>query len=466
MFRALRFLIFLGLLTGAVVWLANRPGVVTLRWLGWRADTSVALLIALVAAIAILASLLYRFWLFIRRAPKKIVRAYGDNRQRRGYLALTRGMVAVAAGDAEEAGKQAGRANGLLSDPPLTMLLSAQAAQLKGDEAAAAGFFTAMMKKPETEFLGLRGLLTQALKQGDGAGALKLAKRAYRIRPASRWVAANLFDLQVQAGDWPGAANTLKRSLKNKLVDKCEAKRREAVLAFEESRRALDEGDRDKALRLAGKAHKSAPDFQPAAVALARALVETGGLRRAARTIEQAWGQCPHPDFPELYFKAKRASDPLPKLKAAKRLVSFSPDHEESGIIVAETALAAEIWGEARKSLEPLISGAPAPSRRVCRLMARLEESEHGDQKKSREWLMRAAAADADPAWVCSDCGNSVGGWSLLCGKCGGFDTYAWGTPPHIAGLTGGDAAPELIPPAIPAVPAARDLVDDRRPEQ
>ncbi len=465
MFRALRFLIFLGLLTGAVVWLANRPGEVSLSWLGWRADTSVALLIALVAAVGVAAALLYRFWLFIRRAPKRVVRAYGDNRRRRGYLALTRGMVAVAAGDAEEAGKQAGRANGLLSDPPLTMLLSAQAAQLNGDETAAANFFTAMLEKPETEFLGLRGLLTQALKRGDGANALKLAGRAYRIRPTSGWVAANLFDLQVQAGDWPAAANTLKRSVKNKLVDKSEARRREAVLAFEESRRAFDEGDNDKALRLARKAHKSAADFQPAALVLARVLVETGGLRRAARTIEQAWGQAPHPDFAELYFKAKGAADPLAKLKAAKRLASFHPAHEESGIIVAESALAAEIWGEARKSLEPL-SSAPTPSRRVCRLMARLEESEHGDEKKSREWLMRAAAADADPAWVCSQCGNSVGGWSLLCGKCGGFDTYTWGAPPHIP-VFAGTAGPEVIPPAIaPAARSGPDFVDDRRPEQ
>lgn len=446
MFRALRFLIFLGLLTGSVVWLANRPGVVTLSWLGWRADTSVALLIALIAVIAALAALLYRFWLLIRRAPKRIVRAYDDNRRRRGYLALTRGMVAVAAGDAEEADKQAGRAKGLLSDPPLTMLLSAQAAQLKGDEAAAADFFTAMLEKPETEFLGLRGLLTQVMKKGDGMRALKLAERAYRIRPASEWVAANLFDLQVQAGDWPAAANTLKSSVKNKLVDKGEAKRRETALASEESRRAFDEGDTDKALRLARKAHKSSPDFQPAAVALARALVETGSLRRAAGTIEQAWGREPHPDFGELYFKAKRADDPLARLKAAKRLATFRPDHEESGIIVAEAALAAEIWGEARKSLEPLISGAPSPPRRVCKIMARLEENEHGDEKKSREWLLRAAAAAADPAWVCSECGNSVGGWSLLCGKCGGFDTYRWGTPPHIAGPA---AAPEIIPPVL-----------------
>ena len=45
--------------------------------------------------------------------------------------------------------------------------LAAQAAQLNGDELAARKYFTAMLDRPETRFLGLRGLLTQALKTGD-----------------------------------------------------------------------------------------------------------------------------------------------------------------------------------------------------------------------------------------------------------------------------------------------------------
>ena len=49
-----------------------------------------------------------------------------------------------------------------------------------------------MMEQPETEFLGLRGLLTQAIKRGDKGEALDLARRAYRLKPKSAWVAANI----------------------------------------------------------------------------------------------------------------------------------------------------------------------------------------------------------------------------------------------------------------------------------
>src|SRR5262249_1991532 len=74
-------------------------------------------------------------------------------------------------GGCGEAKRQAKIANNLLNDPPLTLLLAAQTAQLGGDEDAARRYFTAMLEKPETAFLGLRGLLMQAMKAGDRAEA-------------------------------------------------------------------------------------------------------------------------------------------------------------------------------------------------------------------------------------------------------------------------------------------------------
>ena len=43
-----------------------------------------------------------------------------------------------------------------------------------------------MLKHPETEFLGLRGLLAQAMKEGDWETALKLARRAICAAPTRR----------------------------------------------------------------------------------------------------------------------------------------------------------------------------------------------------------------------------------------------------------------------------------------
>ena len=437
MIQALWFMVVLAALALAGVWLADNPGSVTVQWQGYRLDSSVALLLGAVAVVAVLAALAYRFWVVLRGLPAAARRWRLGRRQRRGFDALTRGMVAVAAGDAEDAGRQGKRAEGLLEDPPLTLLLSAQAAQLAGDEQAAERFFEAMLERPETEFLGLRGLLTQAMKRHDWDEALALARRAHRLRPKSDWVAVNLLDLQVRAGQWLDAEITLGEAAKHALVPPPLVGRQRAALLHEQSQEAQSGGDSAKALKLARRAHDQDPAFVPAAVRLARLLVADGKGPRAAQVIEKTWSHEPHPDLYEVYRTARPAADSLALARGVQRLAATNPDHPESHIALAEAALEARLWGEARSHLIAA-AGAEAPAR-VCRLMARLEEDEHGDVAGAREWLMRASVADPDPAWVCESCGNVAPEWTILCGKCEGFDRFAWRTPPRIARL----AAPE-----------------------
>src|SRR5208282_5369545 len=187
---------------------ADHQGSVTLHWADIRIDTSVAVLAAAVAVIAAAAALFYQLWRWLWRAPRAFARSRREHRRLKGYHALTQGMVAVAAGDAAEARRQARRADVLLNEPPLTMLLSAQAAQLNGDEAAAERYFRAMLERRETEFLGLRGLIMQATKKGDTARALGLARRAKLLRPKTEWVLATLHELEARAGDWRSAGET------------------------------------------------------------------------------------------------------------------------------------------------------------------------------------------------------------------------------------------------------------------
>src|SRR5689334_8105667 len=155
----------------AAVWLAERPGTVTAEWQGWRLDSSVGVLLVAVVVLVLLCIggwLLYRW---IVGAPFALLEGWGESRKKRGYRALTQGLAAVAAGDAVDAQKNARKAEQLLDEPPLTLLLSAQAAQLAGDRDGATRAFTAMLDDEHMAFLGLRGLITQALREGDQAKA-------------------------------------------------------------------------------------------------------------------------------------------------------------------------------------------------------------------------------------------------------------------------------------------------------
>ena len=391
MIRWLFFLVALGLAAYGAYWLTLNSGSVTLEWLGYQVDTSVAVLLVVVLAIAVVTAVIYRFWRSLRRAPRAFGRWRKERRRRRGYESLRRGLVAVAAGDADVARRQARRAEALVHDRPLTMLLSAQAAQLQGDESAAATFFTAMRANRETEFLGLRGLLTQAMKRQDWNEALKLARRAYTLSPKSEWVVKTLYDLQKRTGKWTDAEVTLGESVKLKMIPAGDASRERAEMQY---RKSLECEGRE-ALDWARKAHRSDPTLMPAAVRLAKLFVAGGSLRKAAALIETMWERNPDPELAEVYWAARKCDDSLKKMQAAQRLATFNPKHEESRITVAVAALEARLWGEARSNLEPIAGDDASP--RVCRLMAELEEAEHGDLARARTWLIRASGDEHAP---------------------------------------------------------------------
>lgn len=452
MIRAFFLFLILVAVSLGVAWFADHPGDVTVFWLGHRIDTSFAVMAAALAALSVVSGLLWRSWGAVKSAVKLTGSARMERRRHRGYKALTRGFVAVAAGDPDEARRQAERADVLLADPPLTMLLSAQAAQLTGDHEAARKYFISMLDRPDTAFLGLRGLLNQAMRDGDKNEALALAQRAYRLRPNTPGLIAVLIELQSQAGQWAEAAAVLHRAARKRVM--ASARRGEAVALFGQSEQAEAQGRDSESVGLLKRAHKLAPDAVAISARLAARLAAHGYKRRARKVIESAWAGSPHPDLARAFVALAPDEEPIARLQRTAGLTKLRPDHAETHIAVAEAAMTAELWGEARRHLR-LALLAPNPGRRVFRLMARLEEEENDDPVAARPWLSRAAEADPDPAWVCQRCGSATDEWRPLCPACEAFDGLAWAAPgrpalgaPEAAPLGGKIAAMTLSPPS------------------
>ena len=342
----------LAIVVAAAIWFSDRPGQVSIEWQGWLVELSVGRFV--LAAALVLTALVFLVGVVrvIGRAPRKFREHQRASRRERGYRALTHGMVAVAAGDPAEANRQARRADVLLNEPPLTMLLSAQAAQLNGDEAAAARYFNGMLERPETAFLGVRGLLIQAQKNNDRRAALQYAERAYELQPKTPWVLTTMFDLQVAEGRWRAALATLEEAVKRHAVSADTARDRRATVLLGCSAEAEAAGDASDALRFARRANSLAPDFLPAVLRTVDLMVRSGKARPASRMIHNAWARTPHPALARIYGDIGEAGDALKRVKRYERLLSFNPDHPESHIALAEAALDAELWGEARNHLQ------------------------------------------------------------------------------------------------------------------
>ena len=284
-FRILWFVIKLALLVGVAVYLANRPGNLSLVWFGYRLDLHPIALSLL--GVLLCLGILYVIGRLVARVvavPGDIGAMRGHAREAKGYQALTRGLAAAAAGDAREAKRLSVTARKLLShggkEPPITRLLAAQAAQLEGDDVAAQVHFKALAETPETAILGLRGLALGALKDGNVVEARRLAERALAANPNAQWAAETALRLQAKAGRFDAADESLKAVVRAGALNAKTGQRRRAALLTEKARQALivdgTDVSADIAMSAAREAVKLAGDFAPARFVLVRLMVRQG----------------------------------------------------------------------------------------------------------------------------------------------------------------------------------------------
>jgi HemY protein len=270
-----------------------------------------------------------------------------------------------------------------------------------------------------------------------------------------------VLELRCMAGDWVGALDALERNQRSGLIDKATSRRQRAVLLTARAL-AAEESERDSAKPLALDAVKLAPTLVPAAVLAGRLLAESGELRKASRVIERAWREHPHPDLAETYAHLRLGDSARERLARARSLAQKAPAHVESALAVARAAIDAQEFSTARAALIPHLR---APTQRVAMMMAELEEAEHGDEGRAREWMARAVHAQRDRAWTAD--GIVSDRWLPVSPVSGRLDAFEWRVP--LAELAGPQAParataeaepPALLAPAVtPAEPAADETV-------
>jgi len=394
--RVLWFLIKLGVIGALAIYFANDPGRASFDWQGYSVDMPVGVFALIVLLIVLLFVYGERMRQAVFRFPSRWRAQRQAIREAKGYRALTLGMVAIAAGDADESKRQTRRARDLLTEAPLTKLLQAQTARLTGQDDAAQKYFEEMREDPEIAFLGIRGLMNQALRDGDQARALELAEEARKLRPTARWVLTELLDLQMEAGLWNKATATLDEAERTGAISTEDAAPLRVRISLHRAKRLSDDGDTSGALKAARIAMKADPGDVDSIAATADLMRQSGQAKKAEKLVTGAWKENPVAALAQAYKALAPANaTPLSEVKRFEALLAINPDAPEGHIALAEASLAASLWGEARTHLQKAtdLLGDPPPAT-VCRLWASLEESEHGDLTKAHAWLMRATEGD------------------------------------------------------------------------
>lgn len=399
------------------------------------------LVVAIWVALKVL-GLLVALIRFINGDETAISRYFDRNRERKGYEALADGMTALAAGEGRLAMSKAAKAEKFLRRPELTNLITAQAAEITGDKRKAAEVYKRLLSDDRTRFVGIRGLMKQKLDEGDTEVAMKLAERAFALKPKHQETGDVLLRLQAEEHDWKGARKTLQLKKRHGQLPRDVHRRRDAVLALSQAREVFADGNSLEAREAAIEANRLSPDLVPAAVMAAEAYLEQGKPRQASRILKKAWAAQPHPDLAAAFASIVPDEDPQARLKRFQALLKSAPDHPESRMLEAELKIAARDYAGARKAISDLVEN--DPTARSLALMAAIERGEGSPDAVVRGWLTKAVTASRGPQWVCQNCHTVHASWAPVCANCGGFDTLAWDVPPE--GEVAMPASSEMLP--------------------
>ncbi|MEO1114176.1 MAG: heme biosynthesis HemY N-terminal domain-containing protein [Pseudomonadota bacterium] len=441
------FLLLFGLAAG-FAWLADVPGTISISWNGYVWEQP-PVVVALVAGVALIAFLLL-VWVIrtILQSPQIAGRFFRRRRKDKGYTALSHGLIALGTGNAKLARRYGLDADKLLPEEPAAKLLLAQTAQLAGKDDEARQRFEAMLDEPETKALGLHGLFVEAERQGEPVAARHYAEEAARTSPGLEWAGKAVLGYQAVSHHWDEALKTLESNYAAKLVDKKTYRRQRSVILTALAQK-LEGGEPERAFSLAKEAHGLALDLVPAAVLTSRLATRRGDIRKAAKVLEATWRLSPHPELAETYAHVRTGDSAVDRLKRVKSLSAQRTNTPEGALAIARAAIEAREFEEARGQLKKLLQS--EPTRAAFLLMAEVEEAEHGDRGRMRDWLARALKAPQDKAWVAD--GIVSAEWQPVSPVTGKLDAFHWTSPGGAIEEEG-----ELIEDSLfeaPALPAA-----------
>jgi len=366
---------------------------------------------------------------FLNGDETAISRYFSRNRERKGYEALSEGMMALASGEGRLAMAKANRAEKYLGRPELTNLLTAQAAELAGDRKTAEATYRKLLEDETTRFVGVRGIMKQKLQDGDSETALALAEKAFAIKPKHVETQDTLLKLQADKADWAGARKTLTAKLKMGQLPRDVHKRRDAVLSLCEAKVLTEEGKVSEGQQAAIDANRLSPDLVPAAVMAGRSHIAQGNARAAAKVIKKAWETTPHPELAAVFAEIVPDETAEARLKRFRMLTKTKPEDSETKMLLAELHIANEDFPEARRTISGLVE--EAPTVRNLTIMAAVERGEGAADSIVRGWLTKALTAPRGKQWICENCQHILAEWTPVCDNCGAFDTLVWKDAPH-----------------------------------
>ena len=348
-------LLLIALALGALVahWLLGDQGYVLVDIRGWTLETSVpGLVLALLAAYA-----LVRLISWTIRAPRRMGRAVGEYRARRGQRHLDHAFAAIAEGQWGRGERLLGRA----AHGPASLagyLAAARAAQEQGaterrDEWLRLAYEADPGAAPAV-------LLTQAdlqLEQGQLEEALATLQQLDSTAPAHPRGLALRARVLERLGDWDGLERLLPQLRAAKALDKDAAQALEVRVSQARLAAAQDGTELDRTWQSLERSMRRDPAVLEA---YTEAALRVGAADHAEPVLRRALKSTWSAPLVAAYGRLE-TSDPSRQLAAAEKWLDQRPEDAELLLTCGRLSLRNQLWGKARSYLETSLAIRPHP---------------------------------------------------------------------------------------------------------
>ncbi len=375
--------------------LLEDTGYVLIQIRGYAVEMSVPGLLLGLALAYVAVRLAVRVW----RAPRRIGRAAGHYRDNRARRQLTRGLIAIAEGDAVRGERLLARGAGRSDAPVLNYLTAARAAQQQGaDDRRDAWLRLAYEKEPDA---GTAILLTQAelqAERGQDEDALATLRRLDDKASHDGRALTLTADVCIRLGRWEDLQALLPALVKAHSVDKTRLADLQERVVIALMNQAASEGDADRIEALRKNLPKSILARPSLVVAYTRAAARVGDHDRLEKLIRKTLKTAWDPRLLEIYGELE-TTRPAAHLSHVEAWLTRRGEDPALLLTAARLCMQNQLWGKARSYLETSLAIRPnvVGYRLFGRLLEKMGEADAAAEA-FRLGLEAATAAQGAPA--------------------------------------------------------------------
>ena len=390
------FIIVLGLGIGVDV-LSQNPGVLTFEWYGYKVSTTAAFMLVCVAVLGLVVVMLTSLYIWLVNVPKRLHRHLKAQKQEKGFAAFNDALQALAIGENDVAISKAKYAHKHLPHLPLADTLLAEVSarkQAKGEKLSNPQEFKKLLEKPHTKVIGLRGLLSQSLENGDSKQALTYALDLFEVKPKNPFVLnilVHLYARQQQVAEALSYADKLVKVTDEKSHDYARVVFVRSSLQKLHIHQLASSGHLQEAIKLNEKALKQNATFVPLILQLAHLYDQDGHPDKAQKALQAGYKELPNLKIGRTWLAMNKNEKERVLLKKLDKFVKPHPQELSSCLLKADAYLGLNQYSETRSILAECLT--KGDDKTVFELYAELESIQQPNSPHAAKWLQKALTA-------------------------------------------------------------------------